>query len=77
MALISLTDSDFDSRALSASPVAAAFAAAARAVVAWRTERAREIALHDLLGLEPHRLRDLGISPHDIREAIARQRLDA
>lgn len=75
MALISLSsDNDFDSRAVPPNPVAVAFAAAARAIVAWRAERARDIALHELLGMEPDRLRDLGISPYDIREAIARQR---
>src|SRR5690606_10976911 len=37
--------------------VANAFAATARAVTAWRAERARRLALNDLLAMEPHRLR--------------------
>jgi uncharacterized protein YjiS (DUF1127 family) len=53
-------------------PVAIAFAAAARAVSAWRAERARRVALDDLLGMEPHRLRDLGISVDDVRQALQR-----
>jgi uncharacterized protein YjiS (DUF1127 family) len=57
-----------------ANPVATAFAAAARAVAAWRADRARTLALTDLLALEPHRLRDLGISAHEIHDAIARGR---
>ena len=52
--------------------VATAFAAAARAVSAWRSERARRVALNDLLTMEPHRLRDLGISVDDVRQAIQR-----
>jgi uncharacterized protein YjiS (DUF1127 family) len=54
--------------------VAAVFTGAARAVVAWRAERARTLALHDLLGMDPHRLRDLGISVHEIHDALARAR---
>jgi uncharacterized protein YjiS (DUF1127 family) len=53
-----------------ANPVAAAFAAAARAVVVWRAERARRVALADLLAMEPHRLRDLGISRYDVQKAL-------
>lgn len=66
-------DSEFEPRVPARNPVANAFAAAARAVAAWRAERSRRIALNDLLGMEPHRLRDLGISVHDVREALARQ----
>jgi uncharacterized protein YjiS (DUF1127 family) len=66
-------DVDFDSRRPVSNPVANAFAAAARAVAAWRAERSRTIALNDLLGMEPHRLRDLGISVHEIHDAIARR----
>ena len=54
------------------SPVAVAFAAAARAVSEWRAERARRLALGDLLAMEPHRLRDMGISVDDIRQAMQR-----
>ena len=46
-------DTDFETRPAVANPVAVAFAAAARAVAAWRTERARTVALTDLLGMEP------------------------
>ena len=53
-------------------PVAAAFAAAARAVVAWRAERSRHLALNDLLAMEPHRLRDIGISAEEVRQALLR-----
>ena len=53
-------------------PVAAAFAAAARAVVSWRAERARHLALNDLLAMEPHRLRDIGISTDEVRQALLR-----
>lgn len=67
-------DVDFDSRRPVTNPVAAAFAAAARAVSAWRAERARTLALTDLLGMEPHRLRDLGISVHEIHDALAQAR---
>lgn len=67
-------DVDFNSRRPTSNPVANAFAAAARAVAAWRAERAREIALHDLLAMEPHRLRDIGISVHEIRDALAQSR---
>ncbi len=54
--------------------VAQAFAAAARAVASWRAERARRIALNDLLGMDPHRLRDLGITPHDVQQALQQRR---
>jgi uncharacterized protein YjiS (DUF1127 family) len=54
--------------------VANAFAAAARAVTAWRAERARRLAFNDLLAMEPHRLRDLGITPYDVREALRQSR---
>ena len=64
-----------DSRAAAPNPVAVAFAAAARAVATWRAERSREIALNDLLGMEPHRLRDLGISVHDVHEALRQGRV--
>ena len=76
MALTSLFDdeTDFASRPAAPNPVAMAFAAAARAVAAWRAERARTLALTDLLGMEPHRLRDLGISVHEIHDALARAR---
>jgi uncharacterized protein YjiS (DUF1127 family) len=53
-------------------PVATAFAVAARAVTEWRLQRARRLALNDLLGMEPHRLRDLGISVDDVRQALQR-----
>jgi uncharacterized protein YjiS (DUF1127 family) len=66
-------DTEFDARTPASNPVASAFAAAARAVSAWRAERSRRLALNDLLGMEPHRLRDLGISVHDVREALARR----
>jgi uncharacterized protein YjiS (DUF1127 family) len=72
MALSTLFD-DVDAPA-QPNPVAAAFATAARAVAVWRAERARALALNDLLGMEPHRLRDLGISVHEIHEALARGR---
>ncbi len=66
-------DAPFTSEAASApNPVGAAFAAAARAVAAWRADRARRIALNDLLAMEPHRLRDLGISADEIRHALVR-----
>ena len=54
--------------------VAAAFGAAARAVAAWRAERARTIALRDLLDMSPHRLSDLGIDVEDVRQALERDR---
>lgn len=67
-------DTEFDaSRASTFNPVAAAFAAAARAVANWRADRARHLALTDLLGMEPHRLRDLGISVYDVQQAISRK----
>lgn len=72
MALSTLFD-DVDVRP-QPNPVVTAFAAAARAFAAWRAERARTVALKDLLGMEPHRLRDLGIAMHDIHEALARGR---
>ena len=53
-------------------PVATAFASAAHAVSAWRAERARRLALNDLLAMEPRRLRDLGISVDDVRQAMQR-----
>jgi uncharacterized protein YjiS (DUF1127 family) len=72
MALTSLFDDqiDFASRPAAPNPVATAFAAAARAVAAWRAERSRNVALNDLLGMEPHRLRDLGITVHDVQQAL-------
>lgn len=72
MALTSLFDdeTDFASRPSVPNPVASAFAAAARAVAAWRAERSRNVALNDLLGMEPHRLRDLGISVYDVQQAL-------
>ena len=72
MALTSLFDdeTDFASRHSVPNPVATAFAAAARAVAAWRAERSRTVALNDLLGMEPHRLRDLGITTYDVQQAL-------
>ena len=72
MALTSLFDdeTDFASRPAALNPVAIAFAAAARAVAAWRAERSRNVALNDLLGMEPHRLRDLGISVYYVQQAL-------
>ena len=66
-------DLDFNSRRPAGNPVAAAFAAAARAVANWRADRARTIALNDLMAMEPHRLRDIGISVHEIHDALARR----
>ena len=76
MTLTSLFDdeTDFASRPAASNPVATAFAAAARAVAAWRAERARSVALNDLLGMEPHRLRDLGISVYDVQQALEDRR---
>ena len=72
MTLASLfDDADLSVRPSAPNPVAVAFAAAARAVAAWRAERARTVALNDLPGMEPHRLRDLGISIHEVRDALA------
>ena len=65
-------DTGFVARPTVTNPVATAFAAAARAVAAWRAERARSVALTDLLGMEPHRLRDLGINVHDVQQALRR-----
>ena len=72
MALTSLfsDETDFASRPTVPNPVATAFAAAARAVAAWRAERSRTVALNDLLGMEPHRLRDLGITTYDVQQAL-------
>jgi uncharacterized protein YjiS (DUF1127 family) len=53
-------------------PVVAAFSAAARAVAAWRAERARRLDLDDLLRMGPHRLRDIGLSVDDVRQAMLR-----
>ena len=71
MALTSLFDDEIDFASRPApDPVATAFAAAGRAVAAWRAERSRNVALNDLLGMEPHRLRDLGITVHDVQQAL-------
>ena len=72
MALTSLfsDETDFAPRLAAPNPVATAFAAAARTVAAWRAERSRNVALNDLLGMEPHRLRDLGISVYDVQQAL-------
>ena len=73
MALSTLFDDiDIPDAAKAPNPVHAAFAAAARAVAAWRAERSRHLALNDLLAMEPHRLRDLGIDAHDLRQALHR-----
>ena len=64
-------DTEFDApRVAVPNPVAAAFAAAGRAIANWRADRARRLALTDLLGMEPHRLRDLGISAYDVQVAM-------
>lgn len=76
MALSTLfDDTDFDSRNVAPNPVTTAFAAAANAVAAWRADRARRAAMLDLIGMEPHRLRDLGISVHDVRQALEQRRV--
>jgi uncharacterized protein YjiS (DUF1127 family) len=72
MALSTLFDDVTVETTNAPNPVAVALAAAARAVSEWRTERARHLALNDLLGMEPHRLRDLGLSVDDIRQAVQR-----
>lgn len=69
---MALADVASDTHPDASSPVAAAFAAAARAVAAWRAERARRRGLTDLLAMEPHRLRDLGISSYDVHQALRR-----
>jgi uncharacterized protein YjiS (DUF1127 family) len=63
-------DTEISSRPAISNPVAAAVEAVTRAVVAWRAERARELALQDLLGMDPHRLCDLGITAYDVHEAL-------
>ncbi len=71
MSLSTLFDAtDVDARPIATNPVAATFATAARAVATWRAERARHLALTDLLGMEPHRLRDLGIDAYDVQQAL-------
>lgn len=42
-----------------------------RAVVAYRNARARQAAINDLLSMPEHRLRDLGIDPHDRYQSIS------
>lgn len=43
-------------------------------IVAWRTRRAEHLALQSLLNAPAHRLADLGIDPHDVREALEARR---
>ena len=50
--------------------VKASIRALARGFAAWRAQRARHIALLNLMNLEPHRLDDLGITPESVRDAI-------
>ena len=70
MALSTLFDDTGFTPRPTANPVAVAFTGAARAVAVWRAGRIRHGALIDLLGMEPHRLHDLGISTYDLREAL-------
>ncbi len=37
---------------------------------AWRADRARRLALRTILAMPAHRLRDLGISIHDVMQAM-------
>ena len=53
-------------------PVATAFDVASRAVTEWRLQRARRLALNDLLAMEPHLLRDIGLDANDVRRALSR-----
>lgn len=41
-------------------------------IARWRKARARKLTLCDMLAMEPHRLRDLGISVFDVEQAIRR-----
>ena len=59
-----VADPDCNTRHPAADAVAAVIAGAARAVVARRDKRARTLALHDLPGMDPHRLHDLALSLH-------------
>lgn len=43
-------------------------------IVAWRTRCAERLALQTLLDAPAHRLADLGINPHDVREALEARR---
>ena len=75
MTIIALLDDvAVNSNRPATTPIAVGFAAAARAVANWRADRAREIALTDLLHMDPHRLNDLGISVHEVRDALAQAR---
>jgi uncharacterized protein YjiS (DUF1127 family) len=52
--------------------------AAIHSVVSWiaavRAERARQLTLRSLLEMDAHRLDDLGISPHDVTQAMDQNR---
>jgi uncharacterized protein YjiS (DUF1127 family) len=73
MALSTLFDDvDYSEAAKASNAVHTALAAVANAVAGWRAERARRLALNDLLAMEPHRLNDLGISIDDVRAALIR-----
>jgi uncharacterized protein YjiS (DUF1127 family) len=73
MSLATLFDDIDTSEATQASnPVHTALAALAAAIAAWRADRTRRLALGDLLAMEPHRLRDLGISVDEVSAALTR-----
>jgi uncharacterized protein YjiS (DUF1127 family) len=50
--------------------LARAFQAVAAAYSAWRTERNRRLTLQSLLEMPAYRLDDLGISVHDVVQAM-------
>ena len=52
----------------------AAFGALANQVRAAGARRSRRIALHSLLEMDANRLDDLGISVHDVMDALANHR---
>lgn len=66
-------DAGYSDAAKAPNPVHVAFAAAARAVASWHAGRSRRLALNDLLAMEPHRLRDLGIDVYEVREVLQRR----
>ncbi len=59
-------------------PQPSIFARLVRAAGRWfahtREERARRLAMLALLEMEPHRLRDIGITPGDVADALIQSR---
>lgn len=67
---MTLLFADHEAQLRRPNPLEVSVRALARGFAAWRTQRARRLALLTLMELDPHRLDDLGITLEAVRDAV-------